>query len=66
MRKYFKDYGELCKSSIGFYKKHWLGTIIMQIITFFIGIYMFWPKDLRDGFFGGIKENFSKKDESED
>lgn len=33
MREYFKDYGNLCKESGKFYKKHWLGTIIMYVLS---------------------------------
>ena len=33
MREYFKDYGNLCKESGEFYKKHWLGTIILTIVS---------------------------------
>lgn len=36
MREYFKDYGNLCKESGKFYKKHWLGTIILTIITYLL------------------------------
>lgn len=33
MKKFFKDYGELCKQSGKFYKDHWLGTIIMSVAS---------------------------------
>lgn len=36
MREYFKDYGNLCKESGKFYKKHWLGTIILTVITYLL------------------------------
>lgn len=66
MKKFIKDYGELCKSTGRFYKNHWFGTIIMNIVVFVIGIFLFWPKELRQLMFGGIKEKFSKKEESGD
>lgn len=32
MKKFFKDYVELCKASGAFYKKHWLGVILVNVI----------------------------------
>mgnify|MGYP004475124547 CR=1 FL=1 len=33
MKKFFKDYWDLCKQCGKFYKNHWLGIIIWYIIT---------------------------------
>ena len=33
MKKFWKDYWELWSSSFGFMKKHWLGTIIMNLVA---------------------------------
>ena len=33
MCEYFKDYSNLCKELGKFYKKHWLGTIIMYVLS---------------------------------
>lgn len=32
MKKYFKDYMDLCKQSNQFYKKHWLGILGVSAI----------------------------------
>ena len=66
MKKFFKDYGELCKSTGRFYKNHWFGTIIMNLVVSVIGIFLLWPKELRQLMFGDIKEKFSKEDKEED
>lgn len=30
MRKFWKDYAELCKATGRFYKEHWLGCIVLN------------------------------------
>lgn len=32
MREFFKDYAELSKEESKFYKKHWLGSLIMYVL----------------------------------
>lgn len=32
MKEYWKDYAELCKETGRFYKKHWLGVIVMNVV----------------------------------
>ena len=32
MKQFWKDYGELCKETGRFYKKHWKGAIMRKII----------------------------------
>lgn len=32
MKKFFEDYKDLCKHSGGFYKDHWLGTLIVTTV----------------------------------
>lgn len=66
MKKFFKDYGELCKSTGRFYKNHWFGTIIMNIVVTFICILLFWPKELKEYMFDNVKEKFSKKEKEEE
>lgn len=34
MRGFFKDYGKLFVESGRFYRKHWLGCIIVYVISF--------------------------------
>ncbi len=33
MKSFFKDYKELCKMSNDFYKKHWLGVMVVYAVT---------------------------------
>ena len=63
MKTFFKDYGQLCKDTGKFYKKHCLGTIVMNVVVFIGGIFIFWPKELRNGLIGSIKDKFKKNDE---
>ena len=32
MKEFWKDYGELCKASGRFYKKHWKGCIVLNSV----------------------------------
>ena len=63
MRKYFKDYGELCKQTGVFYKKHWLGIIIMNIVASFSIIALFWPKWTKEEMVDNVKTVFKKEKE---
>ena len=36
MKSFWNDYWDLVKESTDFYKKHWLGIVIMYIIIFVI------------------------------
>lgn len=36
MKSFWNDYRDLAKESTDFYKKHWLGIVIMYIIIFVI------------------------------
>ena len=66
MKTFFKDFGELFKTTGGFYKKHWLGTIIMNVVVCCIIIAVTWPKRIKEAVVDGIKSKFkrSKKVES--
>lgn len=33
MRKFWSDYGKLCKESGTFYKEHWFGIIVLNIVS---------------------------------
>ena len=33
MKEFWKDYGELCKETGRFYKKHWKGCIVLNAVT---------------------------------
>ena len=65
MKKYFKDYGELCKQTGAFYKKHWLGTIIANIVVFIGSAALFWPKWMKEEIVDDVKSVF-KKEKGED
>lgn len=32
MKQFWKDYGELCKETGRFYKKHWKGVIVLNAV----------------------------------
>ena len=53
MKKFFKDYVDLCNQSSKFYRDHWKGTIVMNIV---VGgaIYAWLSKDV-------IKEKLKEK-----
>lgn len=34
MKQFWKDYGELCKETGRFYKKHWKGVILLNAVVF--------------------------------
>ena len=36
---------------------------IMNVVVFIGGIFIFWPKELRNGLIGSIKDKFKKNDE---
>lgn len=38
MKKFFKDYKELCKHNNRFYKEHWFGTIVLDVAGCVIGL----------------------------
>ena len=33
MKEYWKDYAELCTETGRFYKKHWLGVIVINVVS---------------------------------
>lgn len=33
MRKFWSDYGKLCKDSGKFYKEHWFGVIVLNLVS---------------------------------
>lgn len=48
---FFKDYADVCKSGIQFYKKHWLGSIIVTTGIFaaeFLPIYIKQKKEEKE------------------
>lgn len=65
MKRFFKDYGELCKTTGNFYKKHWLGTIVMNVVVSGAMIAVMWPKELKEAVADNIKDKFKKGDKVE-
>ena len=65
MKTFFKDYGQLCKDTGKFYKKHWLGTIVMNVVVSGVMIAVTWSKELKESVAGNIKDKFKKGDEIE-
>ena len=61
MKTFFKDYGQLCKQTGSFYKKHWLGTIITTIVSCGLTIAVFWPKELKEAVADNVKSKFKKE-----
>ena len=65
MKTFFKDYGQLCKSTGQFYKKHWLGTIVMNVVVSGAMVAVMWPKELKEAVADNIKDKFKKGDKVE-
>lgn len=42
MKQFWKDYGELCKETGRFYKKHWKGVILLDAVI--VGAEFAWYK----------------------
>ena len=42
MKQFWKDYGELCKETGRFYKKHWKGVVVLNAVI--IGAELAWYK----------------------
>ena len=65
MKTFFKDYGELCKTAGNFYKKHWFGTIVMNVVVSGVMIAVTWPKELKEEVVDNIRDKFKKGDKVE-
>ena len=65
MKRFFKDYGELLKQTGHFYKKHWLGTIVMNAVVSGAMVAVMWPKELKEAVVDNIKDKFKKGDKVE-
>ena len=44
MKKFWKDYTDLCKESGNFCKKHWLGVIVLNAVLI-AGEFAWWNRD---------------------
>ena len=62
MKKFVKDYVELCKASNNFYKKHWFGVIVLNVVSF-AGMFAWFTRDqIKDA----VKEKFHKNEGEEE
>ena len=67
MRKFWKDYAELCKAAGRFYKKHWLGCIIFYIVACVVMIAIYCPMvyvTLWESLTDKVKSKFKKEEKS--
>ncbi len=64
MRKFFEDYGKLCKESGNFYKQHWLGTIVMQVVGSATITAIMMPKETKKRIINKMKSKFRKEKEA--
>lgn len=56
MKEYWKDYAELCKETGRFYKKHWLGVIVMNVVGSAAVLAWFNRESIKDA----LEEKFHK------
>lgn len=59
MKKFWKDYADLCKESGNFCKKHWLGVAVMNLVSLAGTIAWWYRDDIKD-----YVESKIKKEES--
>lgn len=64
MRKFFEDYGKLCKESGNFYKQHWLGTIVMQVVGSAAITAIVMPNGMKKRIINKVKSKFRKEKEA--
>lgn len=61
MKKFFKDYADLCKESGRFYKEHWLGCIVMTVVVTGAEVGWFFRRDIKDAIEDKLEERRNKK-----
>lgn len=59
MKEFWKDYGELCKETGRFYKKHWKGVIVLNavIVGAEVAYFAYQNKKFERMFYGSFKED---------
>lgn len=58
MKKFWNDYVGLCKESGNFYKKHWFGVIVMEVVSI-AGVFAWLNSDkIKDR----VKSKFKKEE----
>ena len=64
MRNFWKDYAELCKAAGRFYKKHWLGCIVLNAVMIAGQYAWFYRDDIKDTLTSkSVKEHKEKESE---
>lgn len=58
MKEFMKDYAELCKETGKFYKKHWLGVVLVNVIP--MAAFLAWCS--RDSIKDTLEEKFHKEE----
>ena len=63
MRNFWKDYAELCKAAGRFYKKHWLGCILVNVAGVAGEFAWFYRDVIKDTLISkSVKENEEKSE----
>ena len=62
MRNFWKDYAELCKAAGRFYKKHWLGCILVNVAAITGEFVWFYRDVIKDK----LTSKFVKKNNEEE
>ena len=57
MGEFMKDYAQLCKDTGRFYKKHWKGVIVMNVVVFAAEVAWIYKDQIKDA----IEDKFNKK-----
>lgn len=60
MKEFWRDYGDLCKETGRFYKKHWFGVIVLEAVV--IAGEFAWFK--RDSIKDRVKSKLKKEGEA--
>lgn len=59
MKEFMKDYVDLCKVTGRFYKKHWKGVVVMNVVVLGAEFAYIFREPIKDA----IKEKFCKKED---
>ena len=59
MKEFWRDYGELCKESGRFMKKHWKGCILLNAAIIGAEMAYFFRSDIKDS----IEDKFNKNED---
>lgn len=48
MKDFWKDYATMCKDSLGFYKKHWKGCVVLNAVVIGAELAWFYKDSIKD------------------